>query len=176
MDYGFHPPTIYFPLVVPEALMIEPTETEPKETLDAFVDAMLAIAREAADDPETAAARRRTTRPVAASTRCGRRSSRSSATAFEEHPDPNDDLVAQSHEVPSAVSWTKEALGARVDELGLGDELLRFAATLDDDERERLQEVLLERSGAEDYALRERLDAKGWLRRQSGPQADPGSR
>ena len=44
MDYGFHPPTIYFPLVVPEALMIEPTETEAKETLDAFVDAMLAIA------------------------------------------------------------------------------------------------------------------------------------
>jgi glycine dehydrogenase subunit 2 len=52
MDYGFHPPTIYFPLVVPEALMIEPTETEAKETLDAFVDAMLAIAREAADKPE----------------------------------------------------------------------------------------------------------------------------
>jgi glycine dehydrogenase subunit 2 len=50
MDYGFHPPTIYFPLVVPEALMIEPTETETKETLDAFCDAMLAIAREAAED------------------------------------------------------------------------------------------------------------------------------
>jgi glycine dehydrogenase subunit 2 len=53
MDHGIHPPTIYFPLVVPEALMIEPTETEPKERLDDFVDAMLAIAREAADDPET---------------------------------------------------------------------------------------------------------------------------
>lgn len=52
MDYGFHPPTIYFPLVVPEALMIEPTETESKETLDAFCDAMLAIAREAAESPE----------------------------------------------------------------------------------------------------------------------------
>jgi glycine dehydrogenase subunit 2 len=52
MDYGFHPPTVYFPLVVPEALMIEPTETEPKERLDAFVDAMLAIAREAAEDPD----------------------------------------------------------------------------------------------------------------------------
>ncbi len=51
MDYGFHPPTIYFPLVVPEALMIEPTESEAKETLDAFVEAMRAIAREAADDP-----------------------------------------------------------------------------------------------------------------------------
>jgi glycine dehydrogenase subunit 2 len=53
MDYGVHPPTIYFPLVVPEALMIEPTETEPKERLDAFVDAMRAIAAEAATDPET---------------------------------------------------------------------------------------------------------------------------
>ena len=52
MDYGFHPPTIYFPLVVPEALMIEPTETEAKETLDAFADAMLAIAAEAVESPE----------------------------------------------------------------------------------------------------------------------------
>jgi len=52
MDYGFHPPTIYFPLIVPEALMVEPTETEAKETLDAFCDAMLAIAREAVDEPE----------------------------------------------------------------------------------------------------------------------------
>jgi len=52
MDYGFHPPTIYFPLIVPEALMIEPTETEAKETLDAFCDAMLAIAKEAAEEPE----------------------------------------------------------------------------------------------------------------------------
>jgi glycine dehydrogenase subunit 2 len=52
MDYGFHPPTIYFPLIVPEALMIEPTETETKETLDAFCDALLAIAREAAENPQ----------------------------------------------------------------------------------------------------------------------------
>ena len=52
MDHGFHPPTIYFPLVVPESLMIEPTETEAKETLDAFADAMAAIAREAAESPE----------------------------------------------------------------------------------------------------------------------------
>ena len=52
MDYGIHPPTIYFPLVVPEALMIEPTETEPKERLDDFVDAMRAIAEEAAASPE----------------------------------------------------------------------------------------------------------------------------
>jgi glycine dehydrogenase subunit 2 len=52
MDFGFHPPTIYFPLIVPGALMIEPTETEPKEELDAFCDAMLAIAREAEERPE----------------------------------------------------------------------------------------------------------------------------
>jgi glycine dehydrogenase subunit 2 len=51
MDFGFHPPTIYFPLVVPEALMIEPTETETKETLDDFAEAMRAIAREAETDP-----------------------------------------------------------------------------------------------------------------------------
>ena len=52
MDFDFHPPTIYFPLVVPEALMIEPTETEAKETLDAFGEAMVAIAREAREEPE----------------------------------------------------------------------------------------------------------------------------
>jgi glycine dehydrogenase subunit 2 len=52
MDYRFHPPTVYFPLIVPEALMIEPTETEAKETLDAFAEAMLAIAHEAAEDPD----------------------------------------------------------------------------------------------------------------------------
>jgi glycine dehydrogenase subunit 2 len=50
MDYGIHPPTVYFPLVVPEALMIEPTETEPKERLDGFVEAMRSIAEEAATD------------------------------------------------------------------------------------------------------------------------------
>ncbi len=52
MDFGIHPPTVYFPLVVPEALMIEPTETEVKARLDEFVDAMLQIVREAAEDPE----------------------------------------------------------------------------------------------------------------------------
>jgi glycine cleavage system P protein (glycine dehydrogenase) subunit 2 len=53
MDHGIHPPTIYFPLVVAEALMIEPTETETKERLDEFVEAMRSIAAEAASDPET---------------------------------------------------------------------------------------------------------------------------
>ena len=52
MDYGFHPPTIYFPLIVSGALMIEPTESEPKEELDAFCDAMIAIARECEERPE----------------------------------------------------------------------------------------------------------------------------
>jgi len=52
LDYGFHAPTIYFPLIVSEALMIEPTETETRETLDAFAEAMLAIADEAENNPE----------------------------------------------------------------------------------------------------------------------------
>jgi glycine dehydrogenase subunit 2 len=52
MDYGFHPPTNYFPLIVSEALMIEPTETESKETLDAFADALLGIADEARENPD----------------------------------------------------------------------------------------------------------------------------
>jgi glycine dehydrogenase subunit 2 len=52
MDFGFHPPTNYFPLIVREALMIEPTETESKETLDAFVDVMLQIAEEARNSPD----------------------------------------------------------------------------------------------------------------------------
>jgi glycine dehydrogenase subunit 2 len=46
LDYGYHPPTIYFPLVVDECMMIEPTETEDRATLDAFAEALLAIARE----------------------------------------------------------------------------------------------------------------------------------
>jgi len=52
IDYGVHPPTVYFPLVVRGALMVEPTETETKQTLDAFVDAMVSIAREARETPE----------------------------------------------------------------------------------------------------------------------------
>lgn len=52
IDFGFHPPTNYFPLIVHEALMIEPTETETKETLDAFADALLQIAEEAKSDPD----------------------------------------------------------------------------------------------------------------------------
>ncbi len=52
MDYGFHPPTIYFPLVVHGALMIEPTETESRENIDLFIDALKAIAREAEENPD----------------------------------------------------------------------------------------------------------------------------
>jgi len=52
LDYGLHPPTVYFPLNVDEALMIEPTETESKETLDAYIEAMKEIAREAEENPE----------------------------------------------------------------------------------------------------------------------------
>jgi glycine dehydrogenase subunit 2 len=52
IDKGYHPPTIYFPLTVDEGMLIEPTETESVETLDAFADALIAIAREASEDPE----------------------------------------------------------------------------------------------------------------------------
>jgi glycine dehydrogenase subunit 2 len=52
IDYGYHPPTIYFPLVVKGALMMEPTETESKESLDGFIDTMVAIAREAEENPD----------------------------------------------------------------------------------------------------------------------------
>jgi len=52
IDYGYHPPTVYFPLIIPEAIMIEPTETESKERLDRFVQVMQCIDREAVEDPE----------------------------------------------------------------------------------------------------------------------------
>ena len=63
IDRGFHPPTVYFPLTVPEAMMIEPTETESKETLDAFISALIEIARQCEEDPE-AVRRCPTTTPV----------------------------------------------------------------------------------------------------------------
>ena len=52
IDRGFHPPTVYFPLTVAEAMMVEPTETESKETLDGFVAAMIELAELADSDPE----------------------------------------------------------------------------------------------------------------------------
>ncbi|MFW6049661.1 MAG: aminomethyl-transferring glycine dehydrogenase subunit GcvPB [Myxococcota bacterium] len=62
IDYGFHAPTVYFPLVVKGAMLIEPTETESKQTLDAFVDAMSAISREAQEEPDTVKSAPRNTR------------------------------------------------------------------------------------------------------------------
>jgi glycine dehydrogenase subunit 2 len=52
LDFGYHPPTVYFPLIVEECLMIEPTETESKETLDQFIEVMIQIAKEAEESPE----------------------------------------------------------------------------------------------------------------------------
>jgi glycine dehydrogenase subunit 2 len=52
LDYGYHAPTMYFPLIVHEALMIEPTETETRETLDAFIQTLRDIDRESSEDPE----------------------------------------------------------------------------------------------------------------------------
>ena len=62
IDYGFHPPTVSFPLIVPGAIMIEPTETESKQELDAFIDAMLAIANEADEKPDIVRSAPHTTR------------------------------------------------------------------------------------------------------------------
>ncbi len=89
MDFDIHPPTVYFPLIVPEALMIEPTETEPKERLDDFCSAMLAIAHEAAADPETLHAAPHS-RPV---TRLDEVRAAKRAVVrylFEDHPDLSD--------------------------------------------------------------------------------------
>ena len=76
IDYGFHPPTVYFPLVVRGALMIEPTETETKQTLDEFVAAMLAILREAEETPELVK-----TRPAPHAPRPARRGARRAQAA-----------------------------------------------------------------------------------------------
>jgi glycine dehydrogenase subunit 2 len=54
LDFGVHPPTVYFPLIVDEALLIEPTETETKETLDRFAEVVAEILREAQENPEVA--------------------------------------------------------------------------------------------------------------------------
>ena len=64
IDVGFHPPTIYFPTIVKEALMIEPTETESKETIDGFIEAMIEISKKAESVPEELKAAPKTT-PVA---------------------------------------------------------------------------------------------------------------
>src|SRR5439155_25656438 len=92
MDYGFHPPTIYFPLVVPEALMIEPTETEPKETLDAFANAMLAIAREPSEEPGVLK-RAPTSRPVRRVDEVKAAKHPVVRYLFEEHPSREGDPV-----------------------------------------------------------------------------------
>ena len=102
MDYGYHPPTIYFPLVVPEALMIEPTETEARETLDAFADAMLAIAREASDDPALLKNAPHT-RPVRRLDEVKAAKRAIVKYGFEEHPDLSSGVAKE------ALGWAKEA-------------------------------------------------------------------
>jgi glycine dehydrogenase subunit 2 len=102
MDYGFHPPTIYFPLIVPEALMIEPTETEAKETLDAFVEAMLAIVREAADSPEELKDAPHH-RPVGRLDEVKAAKRALVRFGFEEHPDLSAEPAAAGMEAPKGV-------------------------------------------------------------------------
>ena len=72
IERGIHPPTIYFPLVVEEAMMIEPTETESKETIDEFIEAMIEIANLAESDPGHGSRTPRTIRPCRGPTRQGR--------------------------------------------------------------------------------------------------------
>jgi glycine dehydrogenase subunit 2 len=102
MDYGFHPPTIYFPLIVPEALMIEPTETEPKEILDAFADAMLAIAGEAAESPELLKEAPHA-RPVRRLDEVKAAKRAIVKFGFEEHPDLRAEREPQAVEAPKGV-------------------------------------------------------------------------
>ncbi len=84
IDHGFHPPTVYFPLVVHGAIMIEPTETESKETLERFVDAMKAIAEEAKTDPDAVKAAPTTLLPRAARRDPGRPQARPPLAAGDE--------------------------------------------------------------------------------------------
>jgi glycine dehydrogenase subunit 2 len=102
MDYGFHPPTVYFPLIVPEALMVEPTETEAKETLDAFCDAMLAIAREAADEPQLLKEAPHH-RPVKRLDEVRAAKRPVVKYGFEEHPQPDAAPAASATQAPSGV-------------------------------------------------------------------------
>ena len=95
MDYGYHPPTIYFPLIVPEALMIEPTETESKETLDAFVEAMHAIAREAAEAP-TLLKEAPHSRPVRRLDEVKAAKRAIVKYGFEEHPDLSSEVIGDA--------------------------------------------------------------------------------
>jgi glycine dehydrogenase subunit 2 len=102
MDYGYHPPTIYFPLVVPEALMIEPTETETKETLDAFCDAMLAIAQEAAEHPELLKEAPHN-RPVRRLDEVRAAKQPVVRYGFERHPEPDAVVESVAAEAPKGV-------------------------------------------------------------------------
>ena len=104
LDFGFHPPTIYFPLLVDEALMIEPTETETRESLDRLAEAIDEILAEAEEDPEILRAGARTPRRSAASTRPPRQpQADSSASRSAERP-------AVSRRRPGTISERASAL------------------------------------------------------------------
>ena len=102
LDYGFHPPTIYFPLIVPEALMVEPTETEAKETLDAFCEAMLSIALEAAEDPQLLKEAPHH-RPVKRLDEVRAAKRPVVKYGFEEHPQPDAEPAPAATQSPSGV-------------------------------------------------------------------------
>ena len=173
MDYDFHPPTIYFPLVVPEALMIEPTETEPKERLDAFVDAMLAIAREAAGDPELL----REAPRVEAGAPARRSESREACdrqVRLRRASGPH----RRARRGPSARSaegrvMSRAEIEQRVDELAsehsgaaFVEAIHAYSETLDETSQEDLRQIVLDRAANFDQAVMERVDTGGWFRRQ----------
>ena len=119
LDHGFHPPTVYFPLLVDEALLIEPTETETRETLDAFADVVAGDPARGARGPRPSPARRPTRRRCAASTRRRRRSARSSARRCSRWT-----FLRTVGE--RTRRWTLPAHGGRVDAATLGAGCVRL--------------------------------------------------
>ena len=179
MDYGYHPPTIYFPLVVPEALMIEPTETEPKERLDAFVEAMLAIAREAAETPELLK-EAPTSRPVRRLDEVKAAKRAVVKYGFDEHPDLSAEAgrsgSSRHRRAREGGPGRPGAARRRARRAALGpafaDAIKALAADLNGDEEELLKEILLERGANFDKALMDRVDARGWFQRQWDKASD----
>ena len=176
MDYGFHPPTIYFPLIVPEALMIEPTETEPKETLDEFVEAMRAIAAEAVADPQVLkdAPHRR---PVRRLDEVKAAKHAVVKYGFEEHPDPGVGAgrgrSARSSEGRVRPHHAGDRRAGRCARRGTSGRGVRDRGRAPGrgagpEGRPLLQEILLERAAEEESfqrAVRRRFETRGWTSR-----------
>ena len=135
MDYGIHPPTVYFPLIVPEALMIEPTETEPKERLDEFCEAMLAIAHEAAANPEVVHEAPHN-RPVGRLDEVKAAKRAVVRYLFEDHPDLSEPAAGAGRGAEGGLAWiAASASGSSASTRRASTTLLerRLADRLDED-------------------------------------------